>query len=56
VDANRALGRVVGNVRVVSEHSDGRKVEAFGPLSEALCQSALKAVTLGRGEPNTYRR
>ena len=29
---------------VVLEHADGRTVEAVGPLNEALCRAALKAV------------
>lgn len=32
-------------VRVVLEHPDGRTVEAFGPVSEAICRAALRAVT-----------
>ena len=31
-------------VRVVLEHADGRTVEAFGLVNEALCRAALKAV------------
>jgi len=33
-----------GEVRVVLEHADGRVVEASGPVNEALCRAALKAV------------
>jgi len=31
-------------LRVVLKHEDGRTVEASGPLNEALCRAALKAV------------
>ena len=34
-----------GDVRVVYEHSDGRRVEATGWLNLALCRAALKAVS-----------
>lgn len=37
--------RATGNVRIVLEHTDGRTVEAFGRVNEALCRAALKAVT-----------
>jgi len=30
--------------RVVLEHPDGRTVEALGPVNEAICRAALKAV------------
>lgn len=40
--------RSTGNVRVVLEHADGRTVEATGPINEALCRAALKAVAEGR--------
>jgi hypothetical protein len=33
--------------RVVLEHTDGRTVEAFGPVNVALCRAALKAVGAG---------
>lgn len=33
-----------GDVRVILRHTDGRRVEAFGPGNEALCRAALKAV------------
>lgn len=33
-----------GEVTVVLQHADGRTVEATGPLNEALCRAALKAV------------
>jgi hypothetical protein len=36
--------RTTADVRVVLEHADGRTVEAFGPVNEALCRAALKAV------------
>jgi hypothetical protein len=36
--------RATGDVRVVLEHADGRTVEALGPVNEALCRAALKAV------------
>jgi hypothetical protein len=36
--------RTTGDVRVVLEHTDGRTVEAFGPVNEALCRAALKAM------------
>jgi hypothetical protein len=32
--------------RVVLEHTDGRTVEAFGPVNVALCRAALKAVAV----------
>lgn len=32
------------DARVVLEHGDGRRVEAFGPVNEALCRAALEAV------------
>jgi hypothetical protein len=38
--------RVSGAVRVVLKRADGRTVEAFGPLNEALCRAALMALTL----------
>ena len=33
-----------GDIRVVLEHTDGRTVEASGPVNVALCRAALKAV------------
>ena len=39
--------RAVGDVRVVLTHTDGRTVEATGPLNEALCRAALKAMVPG---------
>ena len=38
-------GRTTGDVRVVLEHADGRRVEATGPVNVALCRAALKAVS-----------
>ena len=33
-----------GNVRVALVHTDGRTVEAIGPMNLAICWAALKAV------------
>jgi hypothetical protein len=33
-----------GNVRVALVHTDGRTVEAFGPMNLAICWAALNAV------------
>ena len=34
----------LGVVRVILEHADGRMVEAVGPINEAICVAALRAV------------
>lgn len=44
-----------GEVEVVYQHKNGRTLSAHGSFNEALCRAALKAVTLGCGEPNAYR-
>jgi hypothetical protein len=41
----RGAWKAPNDVRVVLEHSDGRTVEATGPINTALCLAALKAVT-----------
>ena len=33
--------------RVILEHTDGRTVEASGPVNEALCRAALKGLASG---------
>jgi hypothetical protein len=42
-----------GDVRVLLQHTDGRAVEAFGPMNVALCRAALRtsARAAGPGEP-----
>jgi len=40
----RPQGRETGAVRVILEHADGRTVEGFGPVNEAVCRAGLKAV------------
>ena len=32
-------------MRVILEHADGRTVEAIGPVNEAICRAALRAMT-----------